>query len=230
MRGGDMAKKGSKRSEAKAQREYWYNVYFKVLKAHDVNVKQVKRITKTSVESLKKKYTKLAKSEGLEGIRQEYRKVVAKEQNEADWRLQERTEDYRTTETPTIDVYQQVIDDFLAIVERVYTETLSYISRREDRLADIAYIQGQGVIDALTEQRDKIYQIVYEMEQSVGDKQIVAELISDNVDLDYSIAISLVPPSGVSTENFELTYQQLKSIWDKVVEEAREEAEREMGY
>lgn len=225
-----MAKKGSKRSEAKAQREYWYNVYFKVLKAHDVNVKQVKRITKTSVESLKKKYTKLAKSEGLEGIRQEYRKVVAKEQNEADWRLQERTEDYRTTETPTIDVYQQVIDDFLAIVERVYTETLSYISRREDRLADIAYIQGQGVIDALTEQRDKIYQIVYEMEQSVGDKQIVAELISDNVDLDYSIAISLVPPSGVSTENFELTYQQLKSIWDKVVEEAREEAEREMGY
>ena len=230
MRGGDMAKKGSKRSEAKAQREYWYNVYFKVLKAHDVNVKQVKRITKTSVESLKKKYTKLAKSEGLEGIRQEYRKVVAKEQNEADWRLQERTEDYRTTETPTIDVYQQVIDDFLAIVERVYTETLSYISRREDRLADIAYIQGQGVIDALTEQRDKIYQIVYEMEQSVGDKQIVAELISENVDLDYSIAISLVPPSGVSTENFELTYQQLKSIWDKVVEEAREEAEREMGY
>lgn len=225
-----MAKKGSKRSEAKAQREYWYNVYFKVLKAHDVNVKQVKRITKTSVESLKKKYTKLAKSEGLEGIRQEYRKVVAKEQNEADWRLQERTEDYRTTETPTIDVYQQVIDDFLAIVERVYTETLSYISRREDRLADIAYIQGQGVIDALTEQRDKIYQIVYEMEQSVGDKQIVAELISENVDLDYSIAISLVPPSGVSTENFELTYQQLKSIWDKVVEEAREEAEREMGY
>lgn len=228
-----MAKKGSKRSEAKAakaQREYWYNVYFKVLKAHDVSVKQVKRITKASVESLKKKYTKLAKSEGLEGIRQEYRKVVAKEQNEADWRLQERTEDYRTTETPTIDVYQQVIDDFLAIVERVYTETLSYISRREDRLADIAYLQGSAIVDALTEQRDKIYHKVYEMEQSVGNSQIVAELITESVDLDYSIAISLVPPSGVSTENFELTYQQLSAIWDKVVAEAQEREERGTYY
>lgn len=229
-----MAKKGSKRSEvkaAKAQREYWYNVYFKVLKAHDVSVKQVKRITKASVESLKKKYTKLAKSEGLEGIRQEYRKVVVKEQSEADWKLQERTEDYRTTETPTIDVYQQVIDDFLSIVERVYTDTLSYISRREDKLADIAYLHGGSeIVDKLTEQRDKIYQKVYEMEQSVGDKQIVAELISENVDLDYSIAISLVPPSGVSTENFELTYQQLKAVWDKVVEEAQEREERGTYY
>lgn len=228
-----MAKKGSKRSEAKAakaQREYWYNVYFKVLKAHDVNVKQVKRITKTSVESLKKKYTKLAKAEGLEGIRQEYRTVVAKEQSEADWRTQERTEDYRTTETPTIDVYQQVIDDFLAIVENVYRETLEYIASANDKLSNIANSQGNPIIDKLTEQRDKIYQKVYEMEQSVGNSQIVAELISENVDLDYSIAISLVPPSGVSTENFELTYQQLSSIWDKVVSEAQEREERGTYY
>lgn len=228
-----MAKKGSKRSEAKAakaQREYWYNVYFKVLKAHDVNVKQVKRITKASVESLKKKYTKLAKTEGLEGIRQEYRTVVAKEQSEADWRAQERTEDYRTTETPTIDVYQQVIDDFLAVVENVYRETLEYIASANDKLSNIANSQGNPIIDKLTEQRDKIYQKVYEMEQSVGNTQIVAELISENVDLDYSIAISLVPPSGVSTENFELTYQQLNSIWDKVVAEAQEREERGTYY
>lgn len=229
-----MAKKGSKRSEAKAakaQREYWYNVYFKVLKAHDVNVKQVKRITKTSVESLKKKYNKLAKSEGLEGIRQEYRTVVAKEQSVADWRTQERTEDYRTTETPTIDVYQQVIDDFLAIIENVYRETLEYIDTENDKLSSIAKSKGGSeLVDKLTEQRDKIYQIVYEMEQSVGDKQIVAELISENVDLDYSIAISLVPPSGVSTDNFELTYQQLNSIWDKVVAEAQEREERGTYY
>lgn len=228
-----MAKKGSKRSEAKAakaQREYWYNVYFKVLKAHDVSVKQVKCITKTSVESLKKKYTKLAKSEGLEGIRQEYRKEVAKEQRQADWRTQERTEDYRTTETPTIDVYQQVIDDFLAIVENVYRETLEYIASADDKLSNIANSQGNPLIDKLTEQRDKIYQKVYEMEQSVGNSQIVAELISENVDLDYSIAISLVPPSGVSTDNFELTYQQLSSIWDKVVAEAQEREERGTYY
>lgn len=228
-----MAKKGSKRSEAKAakaQREYWYNVYFKVLKVHDVEVKQVKRITKASVESLKKKYTKLAKSGGLEGIRQEYRKTVAKEQSEADWRAQERTEDYRTVETPTINIYQQVVDDFIAIIEEIYSNTLEYIDSRQDKTSDIAFKDKASIVNSLTESKEKIVSLVNEMEEAVSDTQRVAELIKESVDLDYTVAISLIPPSGISTENFEITYQQLKAVWDKVVEQAREEAEREMGY
>lgn len=228
-----MAKKGSKRSEAKAakaQREYWYNVYFKVLKAHDVDVKQVKRITKASVESLKKKYTKLAKSEGLEGIRQEYRKEVAKEQREADWRTQERTEDYRTTQTPIIDVDRTVIDDFIYLIETIYEDTLRYIESRSDKCSDIAYNNRDKIIPVITEYKEKIITLVNEMEEAMNDPYRVATLIKDNVDLDYVVAISLQPPSDIFTEHFEITYQQLKAVWDKVVSEAREEAEREMGY
>lgn len=220
----------AKRNELKAQREYWYNVYKKVLKAHDVTIKDIKRITKASVESLKKKYSKLAKEEGLEGIRAEYRKVVAEEEREADWRVQERTDDYRTVDTPTINIYQQVVDDFLAIIEEIYSNTLNYIDSRQDKTSDIAYKDKASIVDTITQSKEKIVSLVNEMEEAVSDTQRVAELIKESVDLDYTVAISLIPPSGISTENFEITYQQLKAVWDNVVEQAREEAEREMGY
>lgn len=220
----------ARKSSAQQQRKYWYNVYKKVLTAHDVKIKDVKRITKATINSMKKKYTKLSKEAGLEGIRKEYRALVAEEERQADWRDQERTEGLRTVETPMIDINRQIIDDFIYLIEQIYDDTLRYIESRSDKTSDIAYQKKDTIIPKLTDNKEKIVSLVNEMEQTMNDPFRVATLIKENVDLDYTIAISIVPPSDINIEHFDITLAQLQAIWDKVIAGAIEQAERELGY
>ena len=227
----------AKKSSGKAQREYWYNAYKKVLEQHDVKIKPVKRVTKASVESLKKKYNKLAKEENLGGIRQEYNRIIQDEQTQADWRIQERVEDNRTPSTPVVDFNVQTVEDFIAMVESVYQDTLNYADTRKesDTLAGVLYYgydrdKGMSNIDSLSRSKTELLEFIHTMyEESNNQVEYVAEAIRRSKDLDYSIGVTLVPPSDVVFD-FDFTLENLKAIWTTIVQEAKDAQEGSTYY
>lgn len=224
----------AKKSGAQLQREYWYNVYHKVFDYYGVNYKDVKRITKATIESLKKKYAKLAEEKELGGIRQTYKDIILEEESNAEWREQPRIEDYRTTETPTIDIDAQVINDFIATVEAIYSDTLAFADSNS-KLAGIlatGYDRNKGMsnIDSLSRSKSELLEFIAVMyEESNNNRHYVAEAIKRSADLDYTLAVTLIPPSDIIFD-FDLTLENLKAIWTQIVNEVKDAQEGSTYY
>lgn len=138
-------------------------------------------------------------------------------------------EDTQTPESanvPTIDFGREVIEDFVSHLQRIYQDTLDYIDNNkeggheEGKLASIASFK----IDIISRMYHECLDTLKRLIQDYG-TTIVGQAIKDNVELDYTIAISLYPPSDVVVE-FEETLSQLLALESQMAQRASELAQQ----
>lgn len=136
-----------------------------------------------------------------------------------------------TEDIPTIDFGRDYIANFIDRVDTIYTDTLAYIDNNKEGTHDsgkLASIASYKTAE-LSERYIRIKDIIRELVNTYG-TDIVAQAIADNVELDYTIAISLVPPSDVFFE-FDETISQLLGITNQLNARAEQlaiEAEENM--
>lgn len=132
----------------------------------------------------------------------------------------------QTENIPTIDFAQQYLEDFFSHLHEIRQDTYSYIDNNKEgthesgKLASI----GQYRVDEM----ERIYQAIRdEVASMISEygKDAVARAMANNVELDYSIAISLIPPSDIYVE-FERTLEQLLALTSQMETEAQRLAEQ----
>ena len=134
---------------------------------------------------------------------------------------------------PTIDEGRDYIEFFVSMVETIYKDTMSYIW---DNLDNTTHEKGQLpslAYNHIGEIQNTYNDILRELRSLVNSgipSSVIAQAIADNVELDYTIAVALQPPSDVIIL-FDNTLEQIKGIWTQInsrIEELQEQAEREL--
>ena len=132
---------------------------------------------------------------------------------------------------PTIDFAQQYLEDFFTRLHEIRQDTYDYIVNNKEgthesgKLASI----GQYRVDEMERVYQAIRDEVAHMISEYG-KDAVARAMANNVELDYSIAITLLPPSDIYI-NFNQTLEQLLALTSQMEVEAQRLAEQmESGY
>ena len=128
---------------------------------------------------------------------------------------------------PHIDMGMEYINDFLQKIERIYGDTLEYIFSGNDKLAGISkeFEYNNRIYDSYIQIRQEIQTYL----DSGIPADIVAQAIADNVELDYTLAVALQPPSDV-INLFDITLAQLEGIWAQIndlIQKRQEEMENE---
>lgn len=126
---------------------------------------------------------------------------------------------------PTIDFGMEYINDFKRALETIYDNTVVYTQTTNTQLAGIG---GRHTTE--------LYATMIAIEQEIDaylnsdiPADIVAQAIADNVELDYTIAIALIPPSDIQNL-FEVTLEQMQGIWSQIndlIEKRAQEMEDE---
>lgn len=131
-----------------------------------------------------------------------------------------------SVDIPTIDFGREVIEDFVSHLQRIYQDTLDYIDNNKEggheagKLASIASYKIVTISRMYYECLDTLKRLI----QDYG-TTIVGQAIKDNVELDYTIAITLYPPSDVVVE-FEETLSQLLALESQMAQRASELAQQ----
>lgn len=208
---------------------YWIDVYRTALRYYGIETKELKKPTEKSVERLRKEWSKQKdKHDEALNVREAYRQQIEIEKQQADFREQERDENYRTITAGNMhDEAWDIIYGFIDTINRLHEDTMTEVARAENN--DVG-VEKQYAILAESKQLLRTYMGYYEdlvttigtMLDEVGNNpEPVAEAIKRNGELDYVEAISLVPPSGI-TINFRNTVINMMAIWKTVIAEARE--------
>lgn len=140
------------------------------------------------------------------------------------------SKDYQQTTAPTIDFGMDYINNFISRLERIYQDTIAFIDANKEgthesgKLASIAdYRLYTG------ELQDSYFRVLSEIRTYLDSgvpAEILAQAIADNVELDYTIAIELIPPSDINYL-FDETYEQLQGIWTQINARAQELAQEQ---
>ena len=127
---------------------------------------------------------------------------------------------------PTIDFAQQYLEDFFARLYEIRQDTYDYIDNNKEgthesgKLASI----GQYKVDEMERVYQAIRDEVAHMISEYG-KDAVARAMANNIELDYSIAITLLPPSDIYIV-FNQTLEQLLALTSQMEVEAQRIAEQ----
>lgn len=140
------------------------------------------------------------------------------------------SKDYQQTTAPTIDFGMDYINNFISRLERIYQDTIAFIDANKEgthesgKLASIAdYRLYTG------ELQESYFRVLSEIRTYLDSgvpAEILAQAIADNVELDYTIAIELIPPSDINYL-FDETYEQLQGIWTQINARAQELAQEQ---
>lgn len=208
---------------------YWFDVYRTALRHFGVETKELKKPTMKSVERLRKEWNKQKdKHDEQLNVREIYRQQIELEKQQADFREQERDENYRTITADNMhDEAWDIIYGFIDTINRLYQDAIENISGAENQETGIEkqyhIIAGnKPLIRSFVGYYEGLVTLIGSMLDDVGNNpEPVAEAIKRNGELDYVEAISLVPPSGVMI-NFRNTVINMNAIWKSVIAEARE--------
>ena len=127
---------------------------------------------------------------------------------------------------PTIDFGREVIEDFVSQLQRIHQDTFEFIENNKEgghekgKLASIAAYKINEIDRIYYECLDTLRRLIQEYGTT-----IVGQSIKDTVELDYTIAISLYPPSDVVVE-FEETLSQLLALESQMAQRASELAQQ----
>lgn len=121
------------------------------------------------------------------------------------------------------------LDTFASDITDIYNDTIDFIAYNtrkgvthdEGKLASIAEARRSEIDASYLKLKEKFET----MRQDIP-ATILAQAISDNVELDYIISVTLMPPSDIQLE-FEKTLAELEALAIQIEERARELAERE---
>ena len=159
---------------------------------------------------------------------QKFRKLYKQETGTNFPSVYQTAKEYDQTIAPTIDFGKEYIQDFINRVDRIYRDTLDYIddnkegSHESGKIASIASYK----IDHLAHSYQAILDELKIYIDSGVPLEIISQAIADNIELDYTIAVALQPPSDI-VFLFEETLEQLQGIWSQINERVQELAERE---
>ena len=161
---------------------------------------------------------------------QAYRSAYYQEKGVRAPSVYQASKDYQQTTAPTIDFGMDYINNFIARLERIYQDTIAFIDANKEgthesgKLASIAdYRLYTG------ELQDSYYRVLSEIRTYLDSgvpAEVLAQAIADNVELDYTIAIELIPPSDINYL-FDETYEQLQGIWTQINARVDELAQQE---
>lgn len=208
--------------------QYWYDVYTKALKLFGVSTRQVKTPTDKTLKRMRKKWKKEQYNQSSKmTVREAYKTQVSKEQSEADYNDTPRDEELRTvTATNMYDISLEIIQSFIDRVEQIYEDTIASPQKGSNSDVDWLILKYGGEITA---SKDELIGFVWQMyEDSNQQAEYVAKALQENEELEYTIAIAFVPPSDCIFLFYE-TLNNLKAIWKKVIDDARERAEQELS-
>lgn len=113
---------------------------------------------------------------------------------------------------PTIDFATQRIEQFIDHLTQIRNDTMAYIDNNKEgthqsgKLASISQYKIEYIDRVYYACLDELRKII-----NTYGAEITAQAIVDNVELDYDIAITLMPPSDVYVE-FEATLEQMLAI------------------
>ena len=140
------------------------------------------------------------------------------------------SKDYQQTTAPTIDFGMDYINNFISRLERIYQDTIAFIDANKEgthesgKLASIAdYRLYTGDL------QESYFRVLSEIRTYLDSgvpAEVLAQAIADNVELDYTIAIELIPPSDINYL-FDETYEQLQGIWAQINLRIEQMAEEE---
>lgn len=162
---------------------------------------------------------------------QEYRSQYAQETGTTAPSVYEQAKTYDQLQAPTIDFGQEYLEWFVNKLDTIYRDTLAYIDNNKEgthktgKLASIASYH----IDELAHKYQSILDELRTYIESGVPKEVIAQAIADNVELDYTLAVALQPPSDI-VFLFDETLEQLQGIWSQInerVQELQEQMEAE---
>ena len=160
----------------------------------------------------------------------DYRSLYTRETGTKAPSVYQYSREYQKTQAPIIDFGMDYIRSFTSALERIYKDTLSYIDgyldgtkHEEGKLASIASYH----IEDITNSYFKVLQEIRMYLESGVPAEVLAQAIADNIELDYTIAVQLQPPSDIIIL-FDTTFEQLQGIWGQInakMEELAQKAE-----
>ncbi len=125
-----------------------------------------------------------------------------------------------------------ILDTFASDINTIYNDTIDFIAYNTRK--GVTHDEGKlaSIADARRSEIDSSYLRLKEkfetMRQDIP-APILAQAISDNVELDYIISVTLMPPSDIQLE-FEKTLAELEALSIQIearAQELAEQAERE---
>lgn len=129
---------------------------------------------------------------------------------------------------PTINFGQEYIESFINRLTEIRERTFAYIENNKEgthesgKLASIASYKFDRIERAYYNILDEIKAYL----DSGVPADVLAQAIANNVELDYSIAVTLLPPSDVEVQ-FETTLEQMRAIWTQINESMAQQLEDE---
>ena len=120
-------------------------------------------------------------------------------------------------EIPTIEIGREYIEDFYQRVTTIFYDTIDLVFTENSKLAGI----GQHHTNRMYESYMQIQQEINAYLDSGVPADIVAQAIADNVELDYTIAMALSPPSDIIIL-FDQTVEQLQGVWAQINDKLQE--------
>lgn len=209
-----MAKKNSGRLS-----KYWYNVYRLALRYIGVELRKIKHPTMKSVGRARKLWKQSTKGMSDIKLREVYRQEVSIEKEQSDYMDTPRDNNMRT-ENPK-DMYDAALDkinSFIDRVEAIYQDTLAYIDtaiNNEEGATRLAAL-GRWRLTDIARAKSNLMKFIEKMARDAeGNYDLLAQALSADKELDYTIAITEQPPSDVEIL-FEVTLANLQAIWDSI--------------
>lgn len=138
--------------------------------------------------------------------------------------------DYEQTTAPTIDFGMDYINNFISRLERIYQDTIAFIDANKEGTHDAGKLASIAEYRLYTgDLQNSYYRVLEEIRTYLNSgvpAEVLAQAIADNVELDYTIAIELIPPSDINYL-FDETYEQLQGIWTQINSRIEQMAEEE---
>lgn len=166
----------------------------------------------------------------LRKLWKEFRSSYSREQGTKAPSVYQYAREFQENTAPTIDFGMDYINWFISKLEQIYQDTIAFIDNNKEgthqsgKLASIAdYRLYTG------ELQESYFRVLSEIRTYLDSgvpPEVLAQAIADNVELDYTIAIELIPPSDINYL-FDETYEQLRGIWSQINARIQELAEEE---
>lgn len=207
-----------------------YNRYAIGLRYYGESFETKTRATRKQLKEIKKLSSQIRQQQRAQGITdlptiaQAYKLVTEQQQTMTDTSFDtimqqfENIED--TQDIPTIDVGYEYIENFKQKIEEIYHNTLdaTNTSMYDTKLAHLVNqynsTLGGAPYDELSRDYFKILELIENIVLRAGYDE-AAQRIASDVELDYTVAITLIEPSDLDMK-FEITIQQLTSILERI--------------
>lgn len=136
--------------------------------------------------------------------------------------------EYQEQTAPTIDFGMDYINWFISKLEQIYRDTISFIDNNKEGTHESGKLASIADYRLYTGELQESYFRVLEEIRTYLDSgvppEVLAQAIAENVELDYTIAIELIPPSDINFL-FDETLEQLQGIWTQITTKLAEEEE-----